>query len=621
MFVVGTAGHIDHGKSTLVKVLTGMDPDRLPEEKERGLTIDLGFAWFDLPSGESVGIVDVPGHERFIKNMVAGVGAIDAVMFVVAADDGWMPQSAEHLEILSLLDIKSGIIILTKTDLADNDHIALQKMEVSNRLKNTFLENAPIISFSAKDDSGKEEIIESLQLILTKDIKKPAYGSPRLYIDRSFVLKGIGTVVTGTLLEGEFKIGQELEICPIGQKVRIRSLQTHKQSIQTAVPGSRVALNLTGVVKEDAPRGSALVMPGKFQPTKTLGVKVKILPGAELPLKTGSEIIVLLGTSVSQAKIRLFSKDNLMPGAEDFAVIHLEENICCRLGDKFIIRRISPARTIGGGVVLDWDFASVKQRKPRQLEILRTRQNLDLKSLIESELLKSSNIDAAKLKLNSIFTPKQIDDYLAGSSEIIKAGDSLVHKGHLDKYFEPSLSILAEDHRHRPWVKGMTVGDFARKLKLPAKEISELVDYLLNCGKIFQELGYLRLASHTPHLNNSQQELASKLHAILSARPLSSPLKKEFVEEDEVYEIVIDFLRDQNDLIELKGGLLFTIRDFQRITEQVVTLLKAEKRVTASRIKDYLGTSRKYVIPLLEKFDALGVTIRDGDFRTLGDRA
>jgi selenocysteine-specific elongation factor len=617
MFVIGTAGHIDHGKSTLVKALTGIDPDRLPEEKERGLTIDLGFAWFDLPSGESVGVVDVPGHERFIKNMVAGVGGIDAVIFVIAADDGWMPQSTEHLDILSLLGIKTGIVVLTKTDLVEPEYLELQKKEIALKLKGSFLEKAPIIPFSAKDNLGKQEIINSLQEILQRDVKRVLLNSPRLFIDRSFIIKGIGTVVTGTLLEGELQVGQELEICPSGIKTRIRSLQTHKHAKQTAMPGSRVAAGLIGINKEDAPRGSALVIAGQFSPTKAIGAKLRILASANLPVENGDEVFFLLGTAVVQGKIKLFG-GNITRGNEGFAAIHLNEKICCRLGDRFIIRRISPAMTIGGGTVLDWNFAEIKLKKSKQLDILKTRQNLDIALVINSELQKDKNLDRAILKLNSCFTSAQIDDYLAGALNLVKAGGSVIDKEHLDKFLEPALKVLEDDHRQRPWSGGMAVGELSRKLRIPISSVGGVVSHLLASGKIAQTSGLLKLKEHLPHLTPSQKALAGKLHAILSASPLAAPLKKEFIAEDPAYEVVINFLKDSGEIIELKGEVLFTASDFQRLLEKVVGLVKVEHRVTASQIKDYLGTTRKYVIPLLEKLDSLGITVRDGDFRILG---
>ncbi len=619
MFVVGTAGHIDHGKSSLVKALSGIDPDRLPEEKLRGLTIDLGFAWFNLPSGEPVGVVDVPGHERFIKNMVAGVGGIDAVILVIAADDGWMPQTAEHLDILSLLDIKTGIVVLTKTDLVDSDYLQLQKEDISEWLKGTFLENAPIISFSAKDNSGKGELLSSLQEILSLGERRASFGSPRLYIDRSFVIKGMGTVVTGTLIEGEIKIGQELEICPIKQKIRVRGLQTHKKSIETAVSGSRVAVNLTGAGKDDAHRGTALVLPGHFEPSDVLGVKIRMLPNVKHPLKNSSEALVLLGTAVVHARLKLFKRKMLTMNDEDFAVLHLDKKVCCRIGDRFIIRRLSPAITVAGGIVLDWDFGSIKKGKTKQLEILKIRHRLSLESVVKSELLKDKNLNRARIKVNSCFSSGQIDDYLSKAKDIVKAGGALVYKDHLDKYLKPAKKILEDDHQLRPWANGLLVGELSKKLKLRASEVEEVVSYLLSSGLIVQDSGFLRLKDHIPHLKPEQKVLAAKLITILSASPLASPLKNKIIADDPAYEVVIDFLVDKGDIIELKNGVLMTQRDFQSIINEVIAFIKSETRVTASQVKDHLKTSRKYAIPLLEKLDAMDITIRDGDYRTLGN--
>ena len=619
MFVVGTAGHIDHGKSALVKALSGIDPDRLPEEKRRGLTIDLGFAWFDLPSGEAVGVVDVPGHEKFVKNMVAGVGGIDAVVFVIAADDGWMPQTAEHLDILTLLDIKTGIVVLSKIDLVDSELLQLQQEDIAGRLKGTFLENAPQIPFSAKTGEGKNEILSSLQRILTRDIKRQSLESPRLYIDRSFIIKGFGTVVTGTLIEGELKIGQELEICPPGQKVRVRGLQTHKQSIETALPGSRVAVSLSGAGKDDAQRGAALVSPGHFKQTSAIGAKISMLPGMKLPLKNNSEVYFLLGTSIAHARTKLFGKKSLGSGEEDFAVFHLDKEICCRIGDRFIVRRLSPPITVGGGVVLDFDFGMIKASKSKQREILNTRQNLDLESIVASELIKNKNLDVARLKINTKYTSRQIDDFLAGARNVVKAGGTLMQKEHLERYREQALKILEEFHGQRPWLIGLSVGEISRKLKLKAADADEIIAYFLSTGEIVQQAGLLRLKSHAPKLKSEQQRLVSRIHTALSASPLSAPLKKDFIVEDPGFEVVIDFLVAGGDLIELKNGILLSQADFQNITEKVISFIKRENKVTASQVKDYLKTTRKYAIPLLEKLDSLDITRRDGDYRYLAD--
>ncbi|NLI15465.1 MAG: selenocysteine-specific translation elongation factor [candidate division Zixibacteria bacterium] len=620
MFVVGTAGHIDHGKSALVRTHTGIDPDRLPEEKARGMTIDLGFAWLTLPSGDSVGIVDVPGHERFIKNMVAGVGAIDAVIFVIAADDGWMPQTSEHLDILKLLGIKTGLVALTKVDLVDSEYLEMQKKDIAARLAGSFLERAPIIPFSTRANIGKREIIAALQDILQRHITRITYDSPRLYIDRSFTIKGIGTVVTGTLIEGELRTGQEVEICPSGVRSRIRSLQTHKQSIQVAVPGSRVAVGITGLSTQEAPRGAALVYPGFFRPTDTIGVQLRVLPNIGLPVKNNEQAYFLLGTSITFGRIRLFEGAAVAPGGQALASIYLNDKICCRLADRFIIRRISPQMTIGGGIILDWNFGQLKLKKARQLQLLESRRNLDIASVVNTELIKDDKLDSSFLKLNSCFTSAQIDKYIADSVSVVQKGAAIADKSQYDKYIEPAIQALAEDHALRPWAPGMNIGDFSRKLRIPAWKASDIVNYLISTGKFAQISGLIKLAEHEPHLTPSQKQLSGKLFAILSASPLAAPSKKDFIAEDPAYEVVINFLRDKGELVELKGELLFTASDFAEISEKIVKLIGAEKKVTASRIKDYLNTTRKYIIPILERLDALEITKREGDFRVLGEK-
>jgi selenocysteine-specific elongation factor len=378
---------------------------------------------------------------------------------------------------------------------------------------------------------------------------------------------------------------------------------------------------LTGSSKEDAPRGAALVYPGYFQPTDTIGVKLRALPNIGLPVKNNEETYFLLGTSVAFGKIRLFDNNVLAQGDQVFAAIYLSEKICCRLGDRFIIRRISPQMTIGGGVVLDWNFEQLKLKKTKQIEILKMRQNLDLASVVNSELQKKDKLNVAILKSNSCFTSRQIDSYLAGSDAVIQKGSAIADKGSFDKYMEPALAALQDDHRLRPWSAGMNIGELSRKLHLPAGRIGDIVSYLVASGKITQVSSVLRLSEHIPHLTLTQKQLSSHLFAILSASPLAAPSKKDFIAEDPGYEVVINFLRDNGDLIELKGDLLFAATDFKKICEKIVGLIKTEHQATASQIKDYLGTTRKYVIPLLEKLDALDITKREGDLRTLGDKA
>jgi len=623
MFVVGTAGHIDHGKSALVLKMSGIDPDRLPEEKERGMTIDLGFAWVDLPSGRTVGLVDVPGHERFVKNMVAGVGGIDAVIFVVAADDGWMPQSAEHFNIIRMLGIKTGLVALTKKDLVDSEMLELQIDDIHDRLKGSVLENRPIIPVSNVTGEGISFILSALDSILTDDIQKPDIGAARLFIDRRFTVQGMGTVVTGTLLEGSLRIDQMVELQPSGKTVRIRKLQTHKKEISLATPGSRVAVNLAGMEKSEINRGDAICEPGTVSPTGKIAAEITLLDNSRFPLKNGSELSFLLGTADIIGRVYLLESDLVKPGGKSLVRINLQAAVAAKIGDQFILRRISPQDTIGGGTVLDTETLSGRKDKKKQIRVLDERRDLHPESIVTSELLKAIKIPRAKLARNIKFPKEVLESALKTLSEkniIMEAGEDIISRQFLERFVEPARELIEKDHETRPWAEGVEPGALAKKLKIEPEKLPEVIDYLTSSGIIAIEKGFLKSPQHKAQLKKDQLSLQGKLHARLSASPLSAPLKKEFIDEDPGYEVVIDFLRDRGELIELKGGVLLTKKDFDEITRSVTEFLKKRGKATASDIKSYLNTSRKYIIPLLEKLDQLGVTFRDGDYRMPGKK-
>jgi selenocysteine-specific elongation factor len=620
MYVVGTAGHIDHGKSALVKKMTGIDPDRLPEEKARGMTIDLGFAWADLPSGRSIGIIDVPGHEKFVKNMISGVGGIDAVILVVAADDGWMPQTEEHFRIISLLHVKTGVVALTKKDLVDDEMIELQIEDISDRLRGSLLENCPVIPVSGLTGEGVPELMSSVDAVLTDNIQRRDKGAARLFIDRRFTIQGMGTVVTGTLIEGTLAVDQNVEIQPSGLKTRIRNLQIHKESIKKAEPGSRVAVNLVGIEKMEIDRGEAVCAPGSVNPSSKLAAEISLLENSRLPLKSGFELSFLLGTSDVYGRVYLLETDSLKPGERSLARIHLNSAVPAKIGDKFILRRISPPDTIGGGVVLDTEVILGRKAKSRQLEILRMRSDLSTESIIRSELIKNEKTPRAKLFQNSPFEKNEMESALekmAAAGEILVAGDSVVSAQFLDKYAEPARQVLATDHELRPWADGVEPGLLAKKLKLKPEKLPDLIDFLKANNIAVYEKGFLRLQEHKAELKPEQMALKGKLIAMLSASPLAGPIRKDFIEDDPGYEVVIDFLKDRGEIIELKGGILFTRKNFDEIINRVTEFLKENAKATASDIKSHLNSSRKYIIPLLERLDQIGVTIRDGDYRRL----
>lgn len=620
MFVVGTAGHIDHGKSALVQKMTGIDPDRLPEEKARGLTIDLGFAWTDLPSGRSIGIVDVPGHERFVKNMVAGVGGIDAVILVIAADDGWMPQTEEHFNIIKLLGIKTGIVALTKKDLVDEEMIELQVDDIREHLRGSFLEGNPVVPVSGITGDGLNEILSSLDSVLTESIKRSDIDAARLFIDRRFTIQGMGTVVTGTLLEGRLSLDQNVEIQPTGLTSRIRNLQTHKESIKQAEPGSRVAVNLVGIEKLEINRGDAICKIGTVSPTDKIAAEISLLEKSKFPLKSGFELSFLLGTADVFGRVYLMETDMLKPGEKSFARIHLKSSVPAKLGDKFILRRISPQDTIGGGVVLDTEVIMGRKAKGKQLEVLEARRQISAESIIQSELIKNEKVSFGKMSKNIPYDKGVLDSALkklSENKEVMVVGDKIISTQFLGKYAEPAKEILEKDHQMRPWADGMEPGEIAKKLKLNPEKLPDLIDFLVDNNIAVSEKGCLRLPGHKAELKPEQQALKGKLIARLSASPMASPTRKDLVDEDPAYEVVLNFLRDRREIVELKGGILFTAKDFDGVVKKVTDFLKGNEKATASDIKSHLKSSRKYVIPLLEKLDQIGVTVRDGDFRKL----
>jgi selenocysteine-specific elongation factor len=620
MFVIGTAGHIDHGKSSLVLKMTGIDPDRLPEEKERGMTIDLGFAWATLPSGRQIGIVDVPGHERFVKNMVAGVGGIDAVIFVIAADDGWMPQTEEHFQILSLLDIKTGLVALTKKDLVENDYLQLQVDSIKEHLRGSFLDGRPIAPVSTLTGEGIAELLGALDALLTDEMQRPDLGAARLFIDRKFTIQGMGTVVTGTLLEGKLALDQQVEIMPSGVKSRIRNLQTHKSKMAEAIPGSRVAINLAGVEKNAIERGEAVCLPGTIVPTQQIAGELSLIKGTKLPIRNGGEISFLLGTTDIIGRIYLLDREILKPGERGLVRIKLKSEVAAKVGDKFIIRRISPQETIGGGRVFDTEFSILGRNNALLKELLQRRMDLSPESIILTELEKDIPVPLARLYQNTPFNRAEMDravKSLSDKNEITTAGETIISRKFMEKFAEPALRIIKEQHDLRQWADGLDPGVLAKKLKIKPDQIPVVTGYLVSAGKIVIDKGLLKIAGHQAQLTPDQIRLQGRLHARLSASPMLSPTRKDFIDEEPKYEVVINFLRDKGDIIELKGGILFTKRDFERITQALTEYLQKRGRATASDIKTHLKTSRKYVIPLLEKFDQMGITRRDGDYRVL----
>ncbi|MCP4632022.1 MAG: selenocysteine-specific translation elongation factor, partial [candidate division Zixibacteria bacterium] len=548
MFVLGTAGHIDHGKSSIINRLTGIDPDRLPEEKARGLTIDLGFAWMQLPSGEQVGFVDVPGHEKFVKNMIAGVGSIDAALLVIAADDGWMPQTEEHLQILELLGVKGGLIILNKIDIVEPDWVELVISDIESQLKDRKIQFSGIIPVSAYNGSGFEELISSIDNLLKQEQSRPDIGKPRLYADRAFTITGMGSIFTGTLIGGKFKTGQEAELCPIDEKVRIRSLQTHKESIDVAVPGSRVAVNVTGGEKRNFKRGIMVSGLNNLHTESLLNCHLNIPSQSKIPLKHNSEIVFLLGTAEILGRVLLLENEILKPGENGLAKIRLPEDVCPFIGDKFILRKPSPATTIGGGVILDFKIHKRIKKDSKEIEYLNDIYPPTVESIVTALLNYQGVVgpDEFIYFRNSIFRDDEYSDYinqLVSEGKLLKSKDYYYSETFLKANSEIIRGRLDKFHKSLPWAPGLGAKELLDKAGVDSGNIGmaflELLQLrnLLNCEK-----GIYRLLEHSTNLPPKMQTIAAGLIGLYRNTPFDSMTRQDVEKKGADYQVVIKYL-------------------------------------------------------------------------------
>jgi selenocysteine-specific elongation factor len=623
MFVLGTAGHIDHGKSKLVEALTGIDPDRLPEEKRRGMTIDLGFAWLSLPDGSEVGIVDVPGHERFVKNMVSGVGGIDAVLFVVAADDGWMPQSQEHLQVLDFLKIKKGIVVITKTDLVKEDWLTLVEDDIKDKVKGTILEAAPILKVSSPKKIGIDRLYDELVSMISQIQPRKDIGKPRMYIDRVFTMAGRGTVVTGTLIDGSFRLGEEVQILPRKISARIRDLQTHKKKFEIAMPGTRVAMNLAGVEKLDIQRGDVVTKSAVDETTDLFTGKVEIVSTLGFAIKHNAELLLILGTTELLARANILDKDKIEPGGSAYVQFKCKQDLLARIGDHFILRLPSPQITIGGGTVLDVSPKRHKRKDQRLVADLGKRLTMNLPDLILSDLERKDLVLRKDVLRSSNFSQSQIESSLV---ELEKEGKILLSENLvIDRArWEEALSEITREvektHQRFPHKIGLKSAELSGRLKVDESLLSEAIKHLVKTEKIVQQGAHLRLSSHQPKLSPEQESLSHEIMEKFAAHPLSPPTKEEITGEGAEYEEVLAFLVQGDDLVELRDGILFRKGDFETIKNKIVDFIKQNGPATVSQLRGLLSTTRKYMVPILEKLDQLGVTEREGDKRTLSNR-
>jgi selenocysteine-specific elongation factor len=621
MHVIGTAGHVDHGKSTLVEALTGINPDRLKEERERQMTIDLGFAWLTLPNGESVGVIDVPGHRDFIENMLAGVGGIDAALFVVAADEGVMPQTREHLAILDLLQIPGGVVALTKTDLVDREWQTLVTTDLISTLQGTVLEGAPILPVSARRGEGLPQLKEALQRVLADRPARPNLGRPRLPIDRIFSLAGFGTVVTGTLTGGSFSLGDEVEILPAGLGARVRGLQTHKTKIERAVPGSRVAVNLVGVDMSQLQRGMVVAHPGTFRATAFVDARFQHLADSDLPLKHNAEVKFFLGASEVLAKVRLLESDLLLPGESGWVQLALSEPVVALKGDRFILRRPSPGATIGGGLIIDPHPS--RERRYRRRDPATVARLETLARGAPGELLLQALDTLGLAPLKDALQKAGLDNQSAQaalaelSTELIHLdGDALVMSSPGWRRLETNLrTALTTYHAAHPLRIGMPREELKSRLGLTPREFNAVLNHAVHTGLMLTNGANVRLASHQVTFSASQQKEINILLADFRRDPYNTPSFKDCVAR--IGEDVLTALIEQDTLIQVSPDVLFLNETYAQMVERIRDYLLTHGKITVAEVRDLFSTSRKYALALMEYLDAHGITKRVGDERVL----
>lgn len=629
--IIGTAGHVDHGKSTLITVLTGINPDRLKEEQERGMTIDLGFAWLTLPSGQVVGIVDVPGHERFLKNMLAGAGGVDVVLLVIAADEGIMPQTREHLDILRLLDVKAGVVALTKCDLVDQEWLQLVTEEVKQFLQDTPLKEAPILPVSAVTRQGIDELRNALQEAVERVPAREANAPFRLPIDRVFTLTGAGTVVTGTLVSGRVRIGDAVEILPPGIGSRARQIQVHGRKVEEAVAGSRVAINLPGVEKTQIERGMVCVPPGMFRPTQAFDAQLTLLPDAVKGLTQRMRIRVYLGTAEVIGRVSLLDSERLEPGAQGFVQMRLEKPLVCARGDRFVIRTYSPMFTVGGGVVLEPHAPRHKRFNPEVIEHLQsllsgTPAEKVLAILAqapagmeETELMRRAGTEVSDIQASL----RQLEE----EHKVLRVDDVWFERGVWHELLERVKWVLHRYHQQNPLRAGMPREELRSTV---AKGFSpRLFEALLvrwqAQGAIALQGTLVRLADFSIRLNERQQRLAERVAQVIregrATPPPVSLITQQVGAPPDAVGAMIGVLLEMGVLVQVGDDLFFHREVIEELAELVRRTIREKGSLSVGEFRDLTGSSRKFVVPLLEYFDNIRLTRRVGDARVLWEQA
>lgn len=640
--ILGTAGHIDHGKTTLVKALTGTDCDRLKEEKARGITIELGFASLELPSGRMVGVVDVPGHERFVKNMVAGAVGMDLVALVIAADEGVMPQTREHMEICQLLGVRKGLIVLTKSDMVDEEWLELVQDDVREFVQNTFLEEAPMVPVSSTTGQGLDELLKIMDALVVDIEPRAPVGPYRLPVDRVFSIKGFGTVVTGTTLSGQVSLGQDVMIYPRGLEARVRGIQTHGADSTEAHPGMRTALNLQGLGTSDIRRGDCVATSGSLRASYLIDLEFFYLSSAEKPLKYRAPIRFHAGTAEIMGRV-LMAGDEIEPGKTSYIQVQLEEPVAVLPGDHYVIRSYSPIRTIGGGRILNPLPRKRKRTKPEMWEELKLLARGEPHELVELHIRKAGlrGLTPVEISIRSGMYGKalvKLMDRLSGSKKIIRleGEDRIIHISVFEELCLNAVRFLENYHKDNPLVSGVSKEEFRSRI-FPAalqaraatqtatqKIFNRLLTHLVKEGKIIQEQDEVRLSTHKVALGEREAEIRTTIEEIYRKAGLATPSREEALkkaahpDEMEAAGEIFDLLVRDGALVRLKDKLFYHPSALEDIRNRVLKFFEKNEELGIDDFRKLSGgVSRKYMIPLLEYLDSQRITLRVGEKRKL----
>lgn len=625
MIVIGTAGHIDHGKSSIVKLLTGTDPDRLPEEKKRGMTIDLGFAFYKTPTNDTIAFVDVPGHERFIKNMISGAGGIDAVMLVVAADDGWMPQTEEHFQIVRLLGIRSGVIVINKIDLADDNTLKSLRTDISQRVNNSFLESAPILEVSAATGKGFEKLKELLNELSVKIKAGQDIGKARLYIDRVFILDGIGAVTTGTLKDGSLSVGDKVTIWPSKKTAKIKSLQSNNQTVNQSHPSQRTAVSLSGIDKSELIRGGGITRIENLdfiERNPVLALKIELLKNSPTTVENKRRAVLLVGTSETEGDLRLFPGVTIERGQSGVVFFKPKTPVFTLIGDRVILRLPSPSVTMGGGVVLDHLKFVPSQKEIIKKVYLQNRDVAFLEQLIVSELQKSIAAKERELLKYSSRSQDEISVVvreLLNSSRFGKTGEYIYEKAVLEKAAGELLHIVNNLFSAKKSITGLTLKDIAKAGTFGEEVASVIAQSLINRNELQFENDLYRLTQTQGALSTEIRTAYNDIIKELKKSPFMPPELEKIASKGKAHKEAIRLMLKSGEIYKCGSEFVFLSTDWKEIETFIIETLRGKKELKVGELRDKFNFTRKYAIPILEETDRIKLTKRQGDVRIRGE--